>query len=185
MADAIRQSQSCGFQVFYWAHDIHLWDGTIPFTRYAASIAPYAPARNVNGNLALTAAASASSTLAGFPASAANDASQDTYWQAAGSAGTFTLQLAQASPVDRIVLELPQGWGDRHQAIEVDGSTNGSTWATLVPSTAYLFSTGNAAGSNVVSIPVPPAMMSYLRLDISGNDAQGAPQIAEFQAYSN
>ena len=38
MATAIGQARSCGFQVFYWAHDIHLWDGTIPFWRYARMI---------------------------------------------------------------------------------------------------------------------------------------------------
>jgi hypothetical protein len=38
MAAALRQARSCGFTVFYWAHDIHLWDGTIPFTTYAAMI---------------------------------------------------------------------------------------------------------------------------------------------------
>ena len=42
MASAIRMALSCNFKVFYWAHDIHLWDGTIPFTLYTASIAPYA-----------------------------------------------------------------------------------------------------------------------------------------------
>jgi len=39
MADAIRQASSCGFQVFYWAHDFRLWDGTIPFSLYAGHIA--------------------------------------------------------------------------------------------------------------------------------------------------
>ena len=39
MAAALRQAQSCGFTVFYWAHDVHLWDGTIPFSLYASSIA--------------------------------------------------------------------------------------------------------------------------------------------------
>jgi hypothetical protein len=39
MARALRQARSCGFTVFYWAHDIHLWDGTIPFSRYAELIA--------------------------------------------------------------------------------------------------------------------------------------------------
>ena len=39
MADAIRQARSCGFQVFYWAHDVHLWDGTVPFSVYASMIA--------------------------------------------------------------------------------------------------------------------------------------------------
>jgi hypothetical protein len=83
------------------------------------------------------------------------------------------------------VLELPQGWGDRHQTIEVDGSTDGSTWTTLAPSAAYLFSANNAAGNNVVDITVPSTTLNYIRLDVSNNDVQGAPQIAEFQVYSN
>jgi hypothetical protein len=39
MASAIRQALSCHFTVFYWAHDIHLWDGTVPFTLYTTDIA--------------------------------------------------------------------------------------------------------------------------------------------------
>ncbi|MGP8206934.1 MAG: hypothetical protein ACLQVK_12950, partial [Acidimicrobiales bacterium] len=37
MADAISQAASCGFRVFYWAHDEDLWDGTLPFSQYWAS----------------------------------------------------------------------------------------------------------------------------------------------------
>ena len=140
---------------------------------------------NPNGNLALTATASADNTLAGFPAGNANDNNQATYWQAANASGVLTLQLAQAAPVGRLVLELPQGWGDRHQTIEVDGSTDGQTWTQLVAPTAYLFSASNAAGNNVVDIAVPAASVSYIRLDVSNNDVQGAPQIAEFQVYSS
>jgi hypothetical protein len=140
---------------------------------------------NPNGNLALTATASTDNTLAGFPAGNANDNNQATYWQAASGTGVLTLQLAQAAPVDRLVLELPQGWGDRHQTIEVDGSTDGQTWTQLVAPQAYLFSAGNAAGNNVVAISVPTATVSYIRLDISNNDVQGAPQLAEFQVYSS
>ena len=36
MATAIRMAQSCDFKVFYWAHDIHLWDGTLPFSLYVS-----------------------------------------------------------------------------------------------------------------------------------------------------
>ena len=39
MSVALQQARSCGFKVFYWAHDIHLWDGTIPFSLYASKIA--------------------------------------------------------------------------------------------------------------------------------------------------
>jgi F5/8 type C domain len=154
-----------------------------PFAPYVVSLS--AAVYNPNGNLALTATASADNTLAGFPASNANDGNQATYWQAANATGVLTLHLAQAAPVDRLVLELPQGWGDRHQTIEVDGSTDGTTWTTLVPSAAYLFSANNADGNNVVTIPVSSTTVNYIRLDVSNNDVQGAPQLAEFQVYSN
>jgi hypothetical protein len=38
MATAIREARSCKFKVFYWAHDIHLWDGTLPFSLYTTMI---------------------------------------------------------------------------------------------------------------------------------------------------
>jgi hypothetical protein len=38
MAAAVAQARSCGFTAYYWAHDVHLWDGTIPFADYAAAI---------------------------------------------------------------------------------------------------------------------------------------------------
>jgi hypothetical protein len=39
MASAIRQARSCNFRVFYWANDIYLWDGTLPFTNYVTDVA--------------------------------------------------------------------------------------------------------------------------------------------------
>jgi len=155
-----------------------------PFAPYVVSLS--AAVYNPNGNLALTATASADNTLAGFPAGNANDGNQATYWQAANATGVLTLKLAKAAPVDRIVLELPQGWGDRHQTIEVDSSTDGTTWTTLVPSATYLFSANNADGNNVVTIPVSSdPTVNYIRINVSNNDVQGAPQLAEFQVYSN
>ena len=38
MTSAIREARSCDFKVFYWAHDIDLWDRTPPFTRYTAMV---------------------------------------------------------------------------------------------------------------------------------------------------
>jgi hypothetical protein len=198
MASAIRMAVSCNFKVFYWAHDIHLWDGTLSFSLYTTSIAPYDGAAattsptasasatasattSATANLALTGTVTASSTVSGFPASNINDGNQNSYWQATGSSATLTVQLAKAAPVGRIVLELPSNWGTRTQTIQIDGSTNGSTWTTLVPSAAYQFT----AGSNTVTISGAAATVSYLRLDISANNVQGAPQIAEFQAYSS
>jgi hypothetical protein len=39
MADSVRQAISCKFQVFYWAHDVNLWNGTIPYAVYVGYIA--------------------------------------------------------------------------------------------------------------------------------------------------
>ncbi len=178
MDDALSQAQSCGFLVFYWAHDVHLWDGTLPFSSYANSIATYA---SPSDNLALAGSLAASNTQGGFPASNGNDNDPSSYWQAAEPTATLTLQLAQPSPVDRVLVELPENWPTREQTIEVDGSADGNTWTTLVPATTYTF----PAGSNAVAISVPAGTQDDLRLDISGNTVMGAPQIAEFQAYSN
>ena len=187
---SLADGASCTVTVNITPTEIQNYSGNLvinastPFAPYVVSLS--GAVYNPNGNLALTATASADNTLAGFPASNANDANQATYWQAASAAGVLTLHLAETAPVDRVVAELPQGWGDRHQTIEVEGSTDGTTWTTLVPSAAYLFSAGNAAGNNVVSIPVPSdPTVNYIRLDVSNNDVQGAPQIAEFQVYSN
>ena len=178
MATAMAQAQSCGFQVFYWAHDIHLWDGTLPFSLYANSIAPHATAPE---NLAQGGTLASSSAIQGYPATNANDDNLSTYWQAAGATATLTLHLSQANSVNRVILELPENWGTRNQTIEVDGSANGTTWTTLVPATAYTFT----AGSNAIAIPFREVTQDYLRLDISGNNVQGVPQIAEFQVYDN
>jgi hypothetical protein len=178
MSDALGQAQSCGFEVFYWAHDYHLWDGTLPFSLYADSIARYATAPD---DLGLAGTLAASNTQGGFPASNANDNNISTYWQAAEPTADLTLQLPQPSPVDRVLLELPPDWPTREQTIEVDGSADGATWTTLAPAAAYTFS----AGSNAVAIGVPAGTEDYLRLDISANTVMGAPQIAEFQVYDN
>src|ERR1700733_2107304 len=178
MADALSQAQSCGFLVFYWTHDVHLWDGTLPFSVYATSLAPYASPPD---NLALAGSLTASNTQGGFPASNGTDNDLSTYWQAAEPTATLTLQLAEPSPVDRVLLGLPESWPTRQQTIEVDGSADGNTWTTLVPAATYTFT----AGSNAIAIPVPAGTQAYLRLDLSGNTVMGAPQIAEFQAYSN
>jgi F5/8 type C domain len=178
MATAMAQAESCGFGVYYWAHDIHLWDGTLPFSLYASSIAPHATAPK---NLAQGGALATSSALQGYPAANANDNNLSTYWQATASSATLTLHLSTAATVDRVIVELPENWGTRNQTIKVDGSTNGTTYTTLAPAATYTFN----AGSNAVAIPIPAGTRDYLRLDISGNTSQGVPQIAEFQAYDN
>ena len=48
MTTAISQARSCGFTVFYWAHDVHLWDGTVPLSDYTATISSTASLPGAN-----------------------------------------------------------------------------------------------------------------------------------------
>ena len=66
-------------------------------------------------------------------------------------------------------------------ALPIYGSADGTNWTTLAPAAAYTFTNG----SNAIAISVPAGTQDDLRLDISGNTVMGAPQIAEFQAYSD
>jgi hypothetical protein len=38
MAVALAQARSCGFTVFYWAHDTNLWSAIVPFATYSSMI---------------------------------------------------------------------------------------------------------------------------------------------------
>ena len=46
MARSFAQAQAGHFQCFYWAHSGPLWDGTLPFSRYASAIAAANGANN-------------------------------------------------------------------------------------------------------------------------------------------
>jgi hypothetical protein len=39
MSTALAQAKAADYAAFYWAHDVHLWDGKAPFSAYAAKIA--------------------------------------------------------------------------------------------------------------------------------------------------
>jgi len=39
MAKTFQQIIGGKFNYFYWAHDDRLWDGTLPFSNYAANVA--------------------------------------------------------------------------------------------------------------------------------------------------
>jgi hypothetical protein len=135
-------------------------------------------------NLALTATLTASSALAGFPATNANDGNTGSYWESQDGAGwpqTLTAELGGVQPEGSIVLTLPPTWGARTQTITVLGSADGTTYTTLVPATAYTF---DPAAQNVVTIPLPAGTEDAdLVLSVSGNTGWDAAQISEFEIY--
>ena len=135
-------------------------------------------------NLALTATLGASSALAGFPASNANDGNNGSYWESQDGAAwpqTLTADLGAVQPTGQVVLALPPTWGARTQTIAVLGSTDGSSYTTLVPSTAYTF---DPSTQNTVTIDLPAGTQEqYLELSVTGNTGWDAAQISEFEIY--
>ena len=132
-------------------------------------------------NLALNQPITASSATSGFPAANANDGSTSSYWE--GTDGTWpttlTVDLGVADSISSVVVDLPSGWPTRTQTLSVLGSTNDSTWSTLVASATY---TWNSADSNAVTIALPSGTSDrYVELNFTANSAQNGAQVAELQ----
>ncbi|WP_214110960.1 galactose-binding domain-containing protein [Acrocarpospora catenulata] len=134
-------------------------------------------------NLALNKPTLASSTNPGYPSSAAVDGNTGTYWESQGNFPHWIqVDLGATTTVSRLVLKLPPpaAWQTRTQTLSVQGSTNGSTFTTLVNSAGYTF---NPATGNTVTITVPSTATRYVRLNFTGNTGWPAAQLAEFEVY--
>ncbi|MEU5893016.1 discoidin domain-containing protein [Streptomyces sp. NPDC047461] len=113
------------------------------------------------------------------------DGDANSYWESTNNAfpQSWTVDLGSTQAVRRLVLKLPPSfaWGARTQTITVLGSTNGSTYATVVGSAGYRFdpATGNTA---TISLPGGTSLR-YLRLSVSANTGWPAGQFSEVEAY--
>ena len=137
-------------------------------------------------NLALDATLTASSTASGFPANNANDGNASTYWESLDNAAwpqTLTANLGQSMSLGSVTLDLPPAtaWSTRTETLSVLGSTNGSSWTTLVGSTGYTF---NPSTGNTVSFNLPSGTNDqYLQLSFTGNTGWPAAQVSEFEIF--
>jgi F5/8 type C domain/Abnormal spindle-like microcephaly-assoc'd, ASPM-SPD-2-Hydin/Right handed beta helix region len=137
-------------------------------------------------NLALSGTLTASSTDSGFPATNANDGDTSTYWESNdGSAypQTLSAKLTQAYPLGSVTLDLPPStaWATRTQTLSILGSSNGTSWTTLVPSATYTF---NPATGNTVSVNLPSGTNDqYLQLSFTANSGWTAAQLSEFEIF--
>jgi len=137
-------------------------------------------------NLALAGTMTASSSASGYPATDANDGNTSTYWESLdGSAypQTLTANLGQSYPLGSVTLTLPPAtaWSTRTETLSVLGSTNGTTYTTLVASANY---TLNPATGNTVSFNLPSgADDQYLELSFTANTGWAAAQVSEFEIY--
>jgi CARDB/F5/8 type C domain len=154
----------------------------LPAVAVAAAL-PGAPAGAAGGpNLAAGHSASASSSTAPYAATNLTDGNQATYWESAGNALPQSAQvdLGSSRNVDQLVLELPAGWEARTQTLAVQGSPDGSSFSTIVVSTAYAFSPANG---NSVTINFPATSTRYVRVSITANTGWPAAQLSELEVY--
>ena len=134
-------------------------------------------------NLALNKTATASSSTQTYVASNAVDGNTSTYWEGTNGAWptTLSVNLGASHSLSSVVIDLPPAtaWSTRTQTLSVLGSTNGSTWTTLVGSATYTF---NPATGNTVSITLPAGTTDqYVELSFTANSVQNGAQASEFQ----
>ena len=136
-------------------------------------------------NLAAGAAITASSSTSGFPPSNTNDGNASSYWESADGSFPQWLQadLGSTQAVGSLTLDLPPStsWATRTETLSVQGSTDGSSWTTLVGSAGYTF---NPATGNTVGIPLPSGTSDrYLRLNFTANTGWDAAQLSELEIF--
>ncbi len=132
-------------------------------------------------NLALHASISASSVQQTYVATNANDGNTSTYWEGTNGAWptTITVDLGATHSLTSVGLYLPSGWGARTQTLSILGSTNNSSYTTVVGSATYAF---NPASTNTVTITLPAGTTDrYVRLSFTANNVQNGAQISELQ----
>jgi F5/8 type C domain/Abnormal spindle-like microcephaly-assoc'd, ASPM-SPD-2-Hydin len=137
-------------------------------------------------NLVLGAAMTSSGYVQTYVPSNANDNNTSTYWESTNNAFPQWIQadLGSTQTVATIVLDLPplSSWATRTQTIQIQGSTNGSTYTTLVAAAGYTF---NPSTGNTVTVTLPAGTSTrYLKLTFTGNTGWPAGQISELEAFA-
>ncbi|MGV9771095.1 galactose-binding domain-containing protein [Streptosporangium sp. NPDC003464] len=154
-------------------------------TSLLALFGPLSPAAAVaDPNLAAGKAASAGSSNNPYTAANITDGNQATYWESANNAFPQWVQvdLGASAGVNKIVLKLPPAadWATRTQTLNVQTSTLGPPFTTVVPSAGYTF---NPATGNTVTISFATVTTRYIRLNITANTGWPAGQLSEFEVY--
>ncbi|GLW69236.1 hypothetical protein Kpho02_15350 [Kitasatospora phosalacinea] len=139
------------------------------------------------GDLALHRPTAESSHTQVYGSGNAVDGDPNSYWESANNAFPQWLQtdLGTALPVRRIVLSVPPAaaWSARTQTVEVQGSTDGTTFTRLLPPAGYVFdpATGNRT---TLTLPAAPTTR-HVRLVFTSNTGWPAGQVADLQVYAS
>ncbi len=140
---------------------------------------PALGAQAAGGPGAAPATTTAGSTLGKHSAAHATDGDASTYWQAGEkSAQWVQTDLGKAKRVKQVVLRLPPNWESREQTLALQGSADGTSWATLKSSARYTFGPANG---NTVKVSVPATLARYVRAEFTANSVTGTGQLAEMQ----
>jgi hypothetical protein len=136
-------------------------------------------------NLALNKPVSASGYTQVYVPSNAVDGNTSSYWESIDNAFPqwFQVDLGAVTSISRIVMDLPpsQAWGARTQTLQIQGSTDGSSFTTIVGSRGYLFdpNTGNTA-----TVTFAATSVRYIKLTFTANTGWPAGQLSELQVFA-
>jgi len=119
-----------------------------------------------------------------FVANNAVDGDLTSYWESKGLPMDFTIDLADTHTIQTVAVRLNPApiWEPRTQTFEVQVSTDGSSYTTIVPSERHQFDPDTG---NIVRIDFEPTSARYVRLHFtekSSGRSNGA-QASEIQVY--
>jgi chitodextrinase len=167
-----------------YSYAVAAFDAAGDISAYSAPVSQATDASSGGGttNLALNRPTTESSHTQTYASGNAVDGNTGTYWESTNSSFPQWIQvdLGAATALGRLVLKLPPGWGARTQTLSILGSTDGSSFSTVVGSAGYTFDPGS---SNVVTITLPAATARYVRLNVTANTGWPAGQLSEFEVY--
>ena len=140
---------------------------------------------STNTNLALNAPVTASSYTQVYVPANVTDGNTSTYWEANNGAwpSTITVNLGSSQTLGSVTVDLPpsSAWSTRTQTLSVLGSTNGTSFSTLVASATY---TWNPSTGNTVTIALPSGTKDqYLELSYTANNVQNGAQASEILIF--
>ncbi|MDQ0585269.1 discoidin domain-containing protein [Streptomyces rishiriensis] len=115
------------------------------------------------------------------PANAA-DGNKASYWESRNNElpQWIRADLGSSLGVNRVVLELPDGWGARTQTLKIQGSADGTDFTDLTASRAYQFA---PVDGNTVTITFDTATTRYVRVLVTANTGQPAAQLSALEVY--
>jgi hypothetical protein len=152
----------------------------------AKPASPANPPPRDNRDLAAGAKMTSSGHKDVYVESNANDGDVYSYWESTNNAFPVWLQvdLGASARVQRIGLAVPPSplWLKRTQTLSVQGSTDGSSFRTVLAPAGYSFDPVNA---NQVTIRFNAADVRYLRLTFTANTSWPAGQISTFSVYAS